>query len=102
MADFPPRTGSSLTALEWSTLALAASGRTYGDIAHELGRTEQTIKNRLGNVRARLGVESTLAAFAAVGWLVVPPAMLTDAGRAIVPARESPGRAMPGRANLPS
>ena len=49
-----------------------AAGKTYGQVAYELGVTEQTVKNHLGVVYARLGAQHLIEALQILGSLRLP------------------------------
>ncbi len=49
-----------------------AEGKTYGQVAYELGVSEQTVKNHLGLAYARLGAEHLIEALRILGWLRLP------------------------------
>lgn len=63
-----------LTDREWEILRTAALGLTTPAIAHRLGISEQTVKNHLTRAYFLLDVDGKVAAFRALGWLVVPDA----------------------------
>ena len=52
-----PFTFERLTPRQREVIIRKAEGKTYGQVAYELGVTEQTVKNHLGLVYARLGAE---------------------------------------------
>jgi DNA-binding NarL/FixJ family response regulator len=62
----------ALTPRQREVIIRKAEGKTYGQVAHELGVTEQTVKNHLGLVYARLGAEHLIEALRILGWLRVP------------------------------
>ena len=58
----PPRQPQgNLTALERETLALFASGKSYGEIAEERGNSVVTIRNTIYRIQDKLGVETKQA-----------------------------------------
>ena len=61
-----------LTPRQREVIIRKAEGKTYGQVAYELGVTEQTVKNHLGLVYARLGAEHLIEALRILGWLRVP------------------------------
>lgn len=77
----------ALTPAELETLRLASSGRGYKAIAIDAGVSEQTIKNQLASARDKLNVNSTIAAFVAVGWLRAPAAIHGTVGAHLQPSR---------------
>ena len=70
-----------LTPSEDRVLRLKAKGLTNYAVAYELGVSEQTIKNEVSTLYARLGVESLVGAIRVMGWMHVPdePRPLCDA-----------------------
>ena len=67
-----PFTFERLTPRQREVIIRKAEGKTYGQVAYELGVTEQTVKNHLGLVYARLGAEHLIEALHILGWLRVP------------------------------
>ena len=61
-----------LTPRQREVIIRKAEGKTYGQVAYELGVTEQTVKNHLGFVYARLGAEHLIEALHILGWLRLP------------------------------
>ena len=61
-----------LTPRQRDVIIRKAEGKTYGQVAYELGVTEQTVKNHLGLVYARLGAEHLIEALRILGWLRLP------------------------------
>jgi DNA-binding CsgD family transcriptional regulator len=51
-----------LSQREAQVLQLVAQGATHKSIAHELGIKPYTVKNHMGNIYAKLGVNSRVAA----------------------------------------
>ena len=67
-----PFTFDRLTPRQREVLIRKAEGKTYGQVAHELGVSEQTVKNHLGLVYSRLGAEHLIEALRILGWLRLP------------------------------
>ena len=67
-----PFTFERLTPRQREVLIRKAEGKTYGQVAYELGVTEQTVKNHLGFAYARLGAGHLIEALHILGWLHVP------------------------------
>ena len=65
-------TFEGLTPRQREVILRKAEGKTYGQVAYELGVTEQTVKNHLGVVYARLGAGHLIEALHILGWLRVP------------------------------
>jgi DNA-binding NarL/FixJ family response regulator len=65
--------GRALSPREDQVMREIAGGETYGEIAHRLGLSEQTIKNQMHAARQKLGARSTIEAFILRGWLRVCP-----------------------------
>jgi len=66
--------GKPLTARELECLARAAHGLTDQAIAIDMGVAKNTVRNRMTMVLAKLGVQTRIEAFIAMGWLT-PPAI---------------------------
>jgi DNA-binding NarL/FixJ family response regulator len=49
-----------------------ARGMTVKEIAHDLGRSEQTVKAHFTHAYERLGVMTISEAYLALGWLRLP------------------------------
>ena len=71
-ATFVGQTSASLTSREWDWLRAVATGANEREVGRMLGVHPQTAKNHGQAVRRKLGVHTTIEAFAAVGWLKVP------------------------------
>jgi DNA-binding CsgD family transcriptional regulator len=67
-----PFTYDRLTQRQREVLVRKAEGKTYGQVAYELGVSEQTVKNHLGLAYARLGAEHLIEALRILGWLRLP------------------------------
>ena len=67
-----PFTFERLTPRQREVIIRKAEGKTYGQVAYELGVTEQTVKNHLGFAYARLGAGHLIEALHILGWLHVP------------------------------
>jgi DNA-binding CsgD family transcriptional regulator len=67
-----------LTAREVEVLATYAHTHHQGVAAERLGITLGTLKGHLTNIYERLDVDCVIQAFAAVGWLRVPPDHLLE------------------------
>ena len=67
-----PFTYERLTPRQRQVLIRKAEGKTYGQVAYELGVSEQTVKNHLGLIYARLGAEHLIEALRILGWLRLP------------------------------
>ena len=67
-----PFTYERLTPRQREVLVRKAEGKTYGQVAYELGVSEQTVKNHLGLAYARLGAEHLIEALRILGWLRLP------------------------------
>jgi DNA-binding NarL/FixJ family response regulator len=67
-----PFTFERLTPRQRDVIIRKAEGKTYGQVAYELGVTEQTVKNHLGVVYAKLGAEHLIEALHILGWLRLP------------------------------
>ena len=67
-----PFTYDRLTPRQREVLVRKAEGKTYGQVAYELGVSEQTVKNHLGLAYARLGAEHLIEALRILGWLRLP------------------------------
>jgi DNA-binding CsgD family transcriptional regulator len=67
-----PFTFERLTPRQREVIIRKAEGKTYGQVAYDLGVTEQTVKNHLGLVYARLGAEHLIEALRILGWLRLP------------------------------
>ena len=61
-----------LTPRQREVIIRKAEGKTYGQVAYELGVTEQTVKNHLRLVYAKLGAEHLIEALRILGWLRLP------------------------------
>ena len=66
------QTASSLTPREWEWLRVVATGANEREAGHRMGVHPQTAKNHGQAVRRKLGVHTTIEAFAAIGWLRIP------------------------------
>ena len=84
---FVGQTAASLTPREWAWLRAVATGANEHEVGHMLGVHPQTAKNHGQAVRRKLGVHTTIEAFAAVGWLRVG---LCDCGCSSLPSPHSP------------
>ncbi len=62
----------ALTPRQREVIIRKAEGKTYGQVAYELGITEQTVKNHLGLVYTKLGAEHLIEALRILGWLRLP------------------------------
>ena len=51
-----PQSAETLTPQEHKVLLLAVKGRTNGEIASELGIAQNTVKNHLAHIYAKMGV----------------------------------------------
>jgi DNA-binding NarL/FixJ family response regulator len=77
---------TDITPREWTVLEMYVSLGSYKAVAHALGRSEQTIKNQMTNVRAKLDATNMVGVFTALGWLRVrkwedePVPAVTDTG----------------------
>jgi hypothetical protein len=60
------------TLRELHTLAAVFEAGDIQGAAHQLGLKEQTVKNRLRGLYARLGAHSLLEAGVKLGWVAVP------------------------------
>ena len=67
-----PMAFEALTPRQREVIIRKAEGKTYGQVAYELGVTEQTVKNHLGLVYAKLGAEHLIEALRILGWLRLP------------------------------
>ena len=67
-----PFTFERLTPRQREVLIRKAAGLTYGEVAYDLGVSEQTVKNHLGLAYARLGAEHLIEALHILGWLRLP------------------------------
>ena len=67
----------TLTPRQQQVLALIATGRTYADIAGELGIGEQTVKNHAYRSFSALDVSGAIQAFVKLGWLRPAPVSTT-------------------------
>ena len=56
--DTSNRASDRLTALEWETLTLFASGRSYNEIAEARDNSSVTIRNTLYRIQEKLGIKS--------------------------------------------
>lgn len=83
-----------LTPREVDVLASTARGLTNTETAAALAVHPQTVKNHLTNIRRKLKVKTTIAAFAAVGWTVVDPGVPPER-RSAVPRRADDRRGTP-------
>ena len=84
---FVGQTASSLTPRELEWLRAVATGANENEVGRMLGVHPQTAKNRGQGVRRKLGVHSTIEAFAAIGWLRVS---LCDCGCSSLPSPHPP------------
>ena len=56
--DTSNRASDRLTALEWETLTLFASGRSYHEIAEARDNSAVTVRNTLYRIQDKLGIKS--------------------------------------------
>jgi excisionase family DNA binding protein len=61
-----------LSPTQFEALGMLANGLTMAEVAHRTGRSENTIKNTISEAYRRLGVESNVQAYLAMGWLKPP------------------------------
>lgn len=64
--------GAILAPRELEYLKLRGHGETLRGTAEHMGISESMVKTYLERVHRKLGVASTIEAFAAMGWLKVP------------------------------
>ncbi len=62
----------SLTAHETRILVRLSDGETRDNVALELGVARSAVNHALARVFARLGVNSLVGAYRALGWMAVP------------------------------
>lgn len=63
----------TLTPRQDLMLRMRAEGKGNKEIAHELGLSEQTVKNHIGEAFTRLNVDNVTRAMRAMGWVNIPP-----------------------------
>jgi DNA-binding CsgD family transcriptional regulator len=63
---------SKLSPRQREVLRLLATGRSYSEVARDLGIGLDTVKGHVVSLYASLGAGTREEAYALVGWLVVP------------------------------
>lgn len=71
---------SKPTARELQVFAACLRRSSAKEAARELGISHQTVKNHLGNLYRKLGVDCDTQAAIALGWLVLPLDDVTTGG----------------------